>query len=398
MKIIAFYLPQYHSIPENNEWWEPDFTEWTNMKRAKSLMEGHYQPRIPLHENYYDLSNPNVMRWQANIAKEYGVYGFCVYHYWFDGKLLLEQPMENFLRDPSIDIPFSFCWANDDWTNIWKGESDSIKTLIMNHYNNPDDWIAHFQYMLPFFKDDRYMKENNCPILTIYNPVKIEYGYLRKMLGLWDRLARENGFPGMVYTYQSANSFATMNDKQRKLFHYGYEYVPPLVAWTKKSNLDLFKSNVRVRAGQWLRSINKSALDKKLPEKAAHEDGAPIKTIRSYEDEWEDTLSMIPRDETIIPGAFTDWDNTPRYQHNGKVLVGANPEKFKGYLIRQIERAKTLYHKDAIMMFAWNEWSEGGYLEPDDRYGYGYLEAIKAALIQTGEFPSWENKGTIFSK
>lgn len=396
MKIIAFYLPQFHEIPENSEWWEPNFTEWTNMKRATSLMEGHYQPRIPLNNNYYDLSDPEVMRWQIRIAKEHGIYGFSVYHYWFDGKLLLEKPMENFLADKSLDIPFSFCWANDEWTNIWKGESDSIKTLIMNHYNNEEDWEKHFYYMLPFFKDDRYMKENNKPILTIYNPVKIEQKNLRGMMDLWKKLAIENGFSGMIYTYQSANSFASMTERQRALFDYGFEYVPPLVAWKKKSTLELLKSNLKVKGGQFIRSFNKSILDKKLPDNKEGET-SPIKTVRRYEDEWEDTLSFQEDATNIIPGAFVDWDNTPRYQHNGKILLGASPEKFKKYLIRQIVRAKELYHKDAIMMFAWNEWSEGGYLEPDERFGYGYLEAVKEALIETGEFPSWERTDTIFS-
>lgn len=394
MNIIAFYLPQYHSIPENDEWWGADFTEWTNMKRAESLMDGHYQPRIPLGSNYYDLSDIEVMRWQTQLARQYGVYGFCVYHYWFDGKLLLEKPMENFLYEKSIDFPFCFCWANDEWTNIWKGESDSVKTLIMNHYTDEKDWENHFNYMLPFFKDIRYMKEDNKPILTIYNPVKIEFKYLRKMLCLWTKMAKANGFDGMVFSYQSANSFATMTDKQRKLFDYGFEYVPPLVAWTKKTEFELLKSNIRVRAGQLIRSVNISILDKKLPDKGNTQ--YPIKTIRTYEEEWADVLSFCPKSDDIIPGAFTDWDNTPRYQHNGKILLGAEPEKFKAYLKKQIVRAKEIYHKNAIMMFAWNEWSEGGYLEPDDRFGYGYLNAVKEALQETDEFPTWESSSSPF--
>lgn len=388
MKIIAFYLPQYHPIPENSEWHEPDFTEWTHMKRAQSYMDGHYQPRVPLDKNYYDLTDIEVMRWQTNLAKEYGVYGFCVYHYWFDGKLLLEKPMENYLNDKSIDFPYCFCWANDDWTNIWKGDSSSIKTLIMNHYDDPEDWKNHFMYMLPFFKDKRYMKEDNKPIFTIYNPVKIPNVRLKKMMEMWNRMAQENGFAGVKFTYQAANSFMSMTDAERELFDYGFEYFPPLVAWSKKTKSELVKSNLRVRLGQFIRSIYKSALDKKMPDQ--HQQ--TIKTIRTYEEEWEDALSIAPLNDKIIPGAFIDWDNTPRYQRNGKILLGACPEKFEKYLVRQIERAKTIYKKDAIMLFAWNEWSEGGYVEPDEKFGYGYLEAIRNALIITGEFPDMSNE------
>lgn len=386
MKIIAFYLPQYHTIPENNEWHEPDFTEWSHMKRAQAYMEGHYQPRVPLHENYYDLTDVEVMRWQTDMAKKYGVYGFCAYHYWFDGKLLLEKPMENYLKEESIDFPYCFCWANDDWTNIWHGDSSSIKTLIMNHYDDPEDWKNHFLYMLPFFKDRRYMKEDNKPIFTIYNPVKIPTNRMKQMMEMWNRMAQENGFAGIKFTYQAANSFMSMTEAQRSLFDYGFEYFPSLVAWSKKTKAELLKSNLRVKAGQLIRSIKKSALDKKLEE---HKE---IAEIRTYEDEWEDALAITPLNDTIIPGAFTDWDNTPRYQRNGKILLGACPEKFEEYLTRQIQRAKEVYKKDAIMMFAWNEWSEGGYLEPDEKFGYGYLEAIRNALMKTGEFPVWDSQ------
>ena len=397
MKIISFYLPQYHAIPENNEWWCEGFTEWTHMKRAKCLIEGHYQPRVPKDNNYYDLLDTSVMKWQADLAKQFGVYGFCVYHYWFDGKLLLEKPMENFLADKSIDFPFFFCWANDEWTNIWKGESDSIKTLIMNHYNDPNKWEEHFNYLLQFFKDSRYMKEDNKPILTIYNPAKIEYKNLKGMLKLWDELAKKNGFSGMIYTYQSPNSYMTMSKRKRKLFDYGFEYVPPLVAWKKKSKFELIINRYRVILGQIIRSFNKSLLDKKL-DKAPKNDQSYIKTIREYDAEWGDVLAFKPESNTIIPGAFTDWDNTPRYQHNGKVLMGASPEKFKEFLKAQIERAKSVYQKDAIMLFAWNEWSEGGYLEPDEKYGTKYLEAIKEALLETNEFPVWDNSSKVFTK
>lgn len=385
MKILALYLPQYHETPENNEWWEPGFTEWTNMKRAESLMEGHYQPRIPLNNNYYDLTDVEVMRWQTEIARAHGVYGFCVYHYWFDGKLILEKPMENYLKEESIDFPYCFCWANDEWTNVWKGESDSIKTLAMNHYDNPKDWEDHFYYMLPFFRDRRYIKEDNRPVYFIYNPVKLSYRQMKNMMKLWNRLAKENGFAGIRFIYQAGNSFVTMSERQRRLFDYGAEYLPSLTEWNEKSKLSRFKLRLRFRAGQIIRSFKKTLLDKKLDDGADSKQS--IKVMQDYDDQWQKALAMKHKWKNIIPGAFTDWDNTPRYKRGGKVIFGACPEKFRQYLEKQIARARDELGMDTILMFAWNEWSEGGYLEPDSKYGYGYLEAIKQALLDTDEWP-----------
>ena len=153
MKIIAFYLPQFHNIPENDEWWGDGFTEWVNVKAAKPLFEGHQQPKVPLNDNYYNLLDDNVKIWQAKIAKEHGVYGFCYYHYWFSGKMLLEKPMEQMLKNKAVDIPFCISWANETWTKAWV--NDEKKVLILQKYGEKDEWKQHFDYLLPFFKDDR---------------------------------------------------------------------------------------------------------------------------------------------------------------------------------------------------------------------------------------------------
>lgn len=156
MKILALYLPQFHAIPENDEWWGKGFTEWVNVKKARPLFEGHYQPRIPLNENYYNLLDNSVKKWQIDLAKEHGIYGFCVYHYWFCGKKLLEKPMEQYLADKSLDFPFCFCWANEHWSNAWvSGEN---KILMAQNFEDREDWDNHFYYMLPFFQDERYIK------------------------------------------------------------------------------------------------------------------------------------------------------------------------------------------------------------------------------------------------
>ena len=202
MKIITFYLPQFHEIPENNEWWGKGFTEWVNVKKAQPLYEGHEQPRVPLNENYYNLLDPNVQVWQAKIAKEYGVYGFCYYHYWFNGKLLLEKPMENMLKNRDIDIPFCVCWANEPWTRAWVGET---KVLIPQLYGEKREWKEHFDYLLPFFKDSRYICDDGKPLVVIYRPEVIEC--LNEMLDYWNELAIQEGFEGVLNIISNFNLY-----------------------------------------------------------------------------------------------------------------------------------------------------------------------------------------------
>ena len=231
MKIITFYLPQFHEIPENNEWWGKGFTEWVNVKKAQPLYEGHEQPRVPLNENYYNLLDPNVQVWQAKIAKEYGVYGFCYYHYWFNGKLLLEKPMENMLKNRDIDIPFCVCWANEPWTRAWVGET---KVLIPQLYGEKREWKEHFDYLLPFFIDSRYICDDGKPLVVIYRPEVIEC--LNEMLDYWNELAIQEGFEGLTYAYQNID-FDLKADKDDSRFKYNIEF-QPLYA-----RHDMFKNN-----------------------------------------------------------------------------------------------------------------------------------------------------------
>ena len=164
MKIIAFYLPQYHEIPENNKWWGKGFTEWVNVKKAHPLFEGHYQPRVPLNKNYYNLLDEEVQKWQVSLAKKYGIYGFCFYHYWFDGHLLLEKPVEQWLKNRDLDLPFCICWANENWTQAWVSKESTV--LIAQKYGDKEMWRRHFEYLLPYFKDTRYIKENGRPLMA----------------------------------------------------------------------------------------------------------------------------------------------------------------------------------------------------------------------------------------
>lgn len=220
MKIIAFYLPQFHDIPENDEWWGKGFTEWVNVKKAKPMYKGHEQPRVPLNNNYYNLLDDEVKVWQAELAKQYGIYGFCYYHYWFNGKLLLEKPMSQMLSNKKIDIPFCICWANEPWTRAWVGEK---KVLITQKYGKIDDWVKHFNYLLPFFKDNRYIKNDNKPFFVIYRPEII--GCLKEMVECWDRLAKKNGFKGIDFAYQNID-FDVQKHKDDSMFSYNIEFQP----------------------------------------------------------------------------------------------------------------------------------------------------------------------------
>lgn len=385
MKVIALYLPQYHEIPENDLWWGKGYTEWTSVKRGKVLIDGQYQPRIPADKNYYDLLDIDVMKWQTNIAKEHGIYGFCFYHYWFNGKLLLEKPLEQFLQHREIDFPYYLCWANETWTTIWEGE-ENPRVLAEQDYSDKADVDKHFYYWLRYFQDPRYMKENGKPILSIYNPVAIPHNRLKYMINRWNELARTEGYPGICFTYLCAESMCYMDDKSKALFDYGVEYEPSYVqhldddvdAARKRYRKDHIAKSI-YRRFPWLKLFKTR---RKKSETKVVQQRTEVKIIRDYDEEWQKILNIQHKDyRKYIPGAFVDWDNTPRRGYNGKVILGASPEKFEHYFDQLIKKAKEVYHQNQIVIFAWNEWSEGGYLEPDEKWGVGYLEAIRKVLI-----------------
>lgn len=368
MKIITFYLPQFHCFPENDEWWGKGFTEWTNVKNAVPLFTGHNQPRIPLNKNYYDLTDGETLKWQSDLAKKYGIYGFCYYHYWFNGKLLMEKPMEMMLNDKSIDLPFCICWANENWTKAWAKRSKEI--LIAQKYENKKDWENHFLYLLKFFKDPRYIYENNKPILIIYRPEQIPC--LQELLLYWEKRAKEEGLHGISFIYQQ-RFFDHQKDKGGELFDYGIEYQPGYAMEEQKKSFGIvIRKLLNVVVNRFkLRQTKLSTI------------------IYDYDKTWQYILKMSPKDKKMIPGAFVDWDNTPRYKGMASLFQGVTPKKFEKYLSLQIQNAKQKYHKDMIFLFAWNEWGEGGYLEPDELNGYGMLAAIKNALDKNQEFPQY---------
>lgn len=372
MKVIAFYLPQFHEIKENNEWWGEGFTEWVNVKKATPLFDGHRQPRVPLNDNYYNLLDDSVKEWQIKIAKENGIYGFCMYHYWFNGRLLLEKPVEQFLNNRDLDMPFCLCWANENWTTQWVDSQSKI--LLEQRYGDREDWKNHFEYFLPYFKDDRYIKEDNCPLLVIYKPDIIDS--LEEMLDYWNELAIQNGFSGIRYANQYSNVEDIKEGESKISYHIEYQ---PIFAnrWKKKQSVSKFRNvtrkikkmmNVVFPWKDWT-GIAFANLDYKS----------------SYDEAWQTILNHKPQSEKAIAGAFVDWDNTPRKGKRGTIYLGASPIQFKKYFSQLTAKVKKEYSNDYIFVFAWNEWGEGGYLEPDKDYGYGYLNAIRDVVEKDRE-------------
>lgn len=368
LKIIAFYLPQFHSIEENDKWWGKGFTEWTNVKKAVPLYPGHDQPRIPLNDNYYNLLDDDTKIWQANLAKKYGVYGFCYYHYWFKGKKLLEKPAEQMLKNKSIDLPFCFCWANENWSRNWDGGNREI--IVKQDYGEKKDWEEHFQYLLTFFKDSRYITVNGKPLLVIYKPDLINSIY--EMVSYFKKRIVEEGFPGICLAFQFPTYYMDVFYRD-DIFDYMIEFEP------------VFSRNNIVRHSSKKIEIVRKFFGEKMITKYRNSKNQLKHTFAKphhlsmffYDEAWEKILNQKWNNK-LLPGTFVDWDNTPRNKH-GVVYSGFTIEKFEDNIKKLVKRA---YQENKQMLFinAWNEWGEGAYLEPDERYGYRKLEAIRSAL------------------
>lgn len=371
MKVIPFYLPQYHTIPENDEWWGKGFTEWTNVKKAIPLFEGHEQPKKPLNDNYYCLLDDDVKKWQIELAKENGIYGFCFYHYWFNGHMLLEKPLDQYLNNKELDFPFCFCWANSDWTKIWAGKGSEV--LISQDYYDKEDWEAHFQYLLQFFKDDRYITENGEPLFVIYSPEEIPN--LEDIVTFLRKRIKEEGFPGIKLLYQ----YYVTPEKDaeiRKLFDYRIRFQPVHALHELEDN--------GIKGGL----IKALHVVENVVEKVtgiAMSDHLLRVRKTSYDDVWNNILEYNPIDEKDVAGAFVNWDNTPRRGNSGRITTGATPQKFENYLRQLFKKVKDSYSSDYVFVTAWNEWSEGSYLEPDQEDGSAYLNAIKEVCRYFGE-------------
>lgn len=361
-KVIAFYLPQFHKVPENDEWWGEDFTDWVSARNAKPLFPGHYQPRIPDHNNYYDLLDKSTMEWQAKLARKAGIYGFCIYHYWFGDKQLLEKPAENLLKWKDIDIHFCFSWANDSWIRSWSklegnawmnsakntGAKDS-GMLVEQKYGEEEEWKRHFYYLLPFFQDKRYIKKDNKPVFVIYRPAAVKC--MRRMADCWNKLALENEFSGIYFIGTNCDDW-----KKRKL-NAALQYEPIYTRFHDES----FWSFMDWQIKKWREFLTDKNIY--LPE------------LLSYRKAWN-RIANRKLSNHVFPGGFVDFDTSPRKGMRATVFRGGAPRIFKKYFLKLYKKCKE-NGTEFIFLTAWNEWGEGAYLEPDMKYGVGYLNVIR---------------------
>ncbi len=373
VKTIAYFLPQFHAIPENDRAWGKGFTEWTNTRKAEPLFEGHYQPKTPLNENYYNLLDDDVKIWQAELAKKYGIFGFCYYHYWFkDGKQLLEKPAEQMLANKAVDIPFCFSWANENWSKLWDGGSREL--IAEQNYGGEPDWKKHLEYLVDFFRDERYITLDGKPVFLIYKPEEIPK--VDKMLDFWNEEIKSYGFDGICFMIQNPQWFF-MPSYDMGRFSYQIKFYPFFSTNLKR----LSKETLQKRQSLYrkLKKVHLNFLiDKVLPKlkKSKAKPKAEL-TKLDYDEIW--TLGLnSDADSRFIEGAFVDWDNTAR-KKNGYVHTGATPEKFGAYMSKLFKKVKDNRQQPVVFINAWNEWCEGAYLEPDTKHGYGYLEKFKEA-------------------
>lgn len=348
MKFWALNLPQFYETPENNKWWGKGYTEWTSVKKAKPLFKGHKQPLLPLDEFYYDLSKKENIDWQAKLAKKYGVECFVYYHYWYEGRHLLEKPCEILLKSPEIDINYCFCWANHSWTRAWDGKNHEI--LVKQTYGDEQEWEKHFQYLKPFFEDKRYARIENCPVLFIYKANDITNGDER--IGYWNRRIKEEGIAESLYIVEYISTF---NPR-------------PALASSKAVYED--EPNYSCRFEINILEKFKRVFCKKMK----------ITDYQDYDRLWNLILKKKATYDgrKIILGGFPAWDNSPRKGKNSRVIRNTSPEKFYKYLIK-IGKLKRDDSLDILLLNAWNEWGEGAILEPTEEYGYDYLKAVLKA-------------------
>lgn len=366
MKVIAFYLPQFHSIPENDKWWGKGFTEWTNTKKGIPNFKGHYQPHIPFENNYYNLLDKETQKSQIELAKKYGVDGFCYYHYWFkNGKKLLERPIENMLHDSSVDMPFCLCWANETWSRRWDGSENEI--LIEQDYGDINNWKAHYNYLSQFFHDKRYIKIKNNPILVIYKPNEIEQ--LEEKLNYWNELAKKDGFEKIVYMVQ----YPQFNQKIEQLFDYTIEFEPQYTSDKARRK----KMNTLINDPILFFNIGIARILQAMG----------IRTYKKFSYKIVSRNSSNRRLEyKHLPGAFPNWDNTARKKLKSDIYHGSSPSLFYRYLCKQFKkRYDNGSSPEFIFINAWNEWAEGAHLEPDEKYGYSYLSALKKAKTENNK-------------
>jgi lipopolysaccharide biosynthesis protein len=360
VKLIAFYLPQFHPFPENDEWWGKGFTEWTNVGKAVPNYVGHYQPHCPIHHGYYDLRVPGVMEEQAKLAQEYGIYGFSYYFYWFDGKILMDTPLEMKLTNKSIDIPFCLTWANENWSRRWDGQENDI-LISQNH--SDEDSLAFIRHLVKYFKDERYIRINGKPILIIYRANIIPN--MAATAKIWRNELLDHGILGLYLV--SAQTFGIRSPKEFD-FDASVEFPPhTIISGDVRNELELINPNFN-----------------------GH--------IYSYEQVVANAVLSKEPDYKLYRTAMLSWDNTARKQNNSHIFHGFSLLRYKQWLSSIINKvySNQKYSADEKIVFinAWNEWAEGTHLEPDQKLGYGYLQITYDVIRQYDTSSSYKQKST----
>lgn len=383
IRLIAMYLPQYHPTANNDIWWGKGFTEWTNVARAKPLFKGHEQPHIPGELGFYDLRLAESRKAQADLAKEYGIYGFCYYYYRFSkGNNELDLPIKEVLRTKEPDFPFMICWANQTWhKKFWKYDGSCDKQILAEQqYGDEKDYEDFFYEVLPYFKDSRYIKIDEKPAFMIHKPK--DFKNVNDFINVWQKLAVQNGLKGIHFIgyingdVENATQYRKLSikkivDRLR---------LSPNVKADKSIVMEKGFDSVNINRQYfvfWQRGVLRTAFDLikrkifKLPYIVEYKDA--IKSLKGIEDSEED----------VYPTVLPNWDHTPRSNYGGQVFVNTSPNLFKKALQDEISliNGKDAEHQ-IIFIKAWNEWGEGNYLEPDIKWGRKFLEATKEALEQ----------------
>lgn len=379
-RVIALYLPQFHPIPENDKYWGPGFTEWTNVGKAKPLFKGHYQPRVPADLGYYDLRMPEVREQQAQMAREAGIEGFCYWHYWFGGgKQLLQRPFNEVLASGKPDFPFALGWANHSWkTNTWTHEGKQRNEMIAEQrYLGIDDYRLHFEYVLPAFKDPRYITIDGKPLFVVFDPYDLPLDFIPT----WRKWAEEAGLKGIHFVgyMQNTNGRPVIDSDGNKITNgmfatneanKYYDYT------TKNLNFDAVLSLGTWRAEACMKNRWWVLFQRQL----SYRTGISLVNKYDYKRVMEHYYVSEDSREDVYPSLLPQWDRSPRAGLNG-IYHNSTPERFAETIKRAL---KLIEHKQPehriLFLKSWNEWAEGNYVEPDLRYGHGYLDAIRDCI------------------
>jgi glycosyl transferase family WbsX len=378
-RLIAFYLPQFHPIPENDAWWGKGFTEWTNVTKARPLFKGHYQPRLPADLGYYDLRVPEVREAQAELARNAGIEGFCYYHYWFGGKRLLERPFIEVVASGKPEFPFCLCWANQTWSGVWHGNPE--RTLIEQTYPGSEDNRRHFLALREAFLDERYLRVEGRPIFVIFRPTELPDA--RSFIRQWQELAVQSGLPGIHFVahlghYDLPWDFRSRGFDSCTIVN-NLKFFGVSLRQILSPNGNPFRGPARVSLGgergelkglirDWLWRRYRSSLG---------QFGAGLR-VRQYRHALPYLLYGCSDEPDVYPTVTPNWDNTARSHTRGVVLHESTPELFREHLRDALNLVKSRSIEDRIILIkSWNEWAEGNYLEPDQRFGQEYLRVIR---------------------